>query len=141
MPTIYEIKVKEYEKSLLQKECKLQTYFTRKGLIDYFIIVEATSQSSRSKLDSARLIKTKEELFIQLEKDYDDVKVDIKEQASIVYNIRDSRLERVPWLYNVTGFPSHLATLKDKEIWSSYKLLLKKELNTGSENTKDPDLV
>ena len=95
MPAIYEIKVKEYEKSPLQKEYKLQTYFTRKGLIDYFIIVESPSQSSRSKLDSTRLAETEEELFIKLEKDYSDVKVDIKEQASIVHNIRDSRSERV----------------------------------------------
>jgi hypothetical protein len=47
----------------------------------------------------------------------------------------------VPWLYNVTGFPYHLTTLKDEEIWSSYKLLPKKELNAGSEDAKDPNLV
>jgi hypothetical protein len=41
----------------------------------------------------------------------------------------------------VTGFLFHLITLKDEEIWSSYKLLLKKELNTGSEDAKDPNLV
>jgi len=39
------------------------------------------------------------------------------------------------------GFPYHLTTLKDEEIWSSYKLLLKKELNVGSEDTKDPNLI
>jgi hypothetical protein len=64
-------------------------------LIDYFVIVEGPSQSSRSTLDSARLTKTKEELFVKLEKDYADVKVDIEEQASIVYNIGDLRAERV----------------------------------------------
>jgi hypothetical protein len=47
----------------------------------------------------------------------------------------------VPWLYNVTGFPYHNARLKDEEIWSSYKLLLKKELNKGYENIEDPNLV
>jgi len=31
--------------------------------------------------------------------------------------------------------------LKDKEIWSLYKLPLKKELNIGSKNTKDPNLI
>ena len=65
-------------------------------MIDYFIVAGVSSQSSRSKLYSTRLTKTKEELFVKLEKDYDDVKVDIKEQASIVYDIRDSRSERVP---------------------------------------------
>jgi hypothetical protein len=34
-----------------------------------------------------------------------------------------------------------LTILKDKEIWSSYKLPLKKELDAGSENTEDPNLV
>jgi hypothetical protein len=34
-----------------------------------------------------------------------------------------------------------LTILKDEEIWSSYKLLPKKELDAGSENTKDPNLV
>ena len=45
------------------------------------------------------------------------------------------------WLYNLTGFLSHLTTLKDEEIWSSYKLPLKKELNAGSEDAEDPKLV
>ncbi|KAH8744409.1 hypothetical protein BGZ57DRAFT_862710 [Hyaloscypha finlandica] len=35
---------------------------------------------------------TKKELFIKLEKDYEDTKGDIEEQASIVYNFGDSRL-------------------------------------------------
>ena len=47
----------------------------------------------------------------------------------------------MPWLYDVTGFPHHLTTLKDEEIWSSYKLLLKKELDEGGEDAKDPNLV
>jgi hypothetical protein len=47
----------------------------------------------------------------------------------------------VPWLYDLTGFPYHMATLKDEENWSSYKLPPKKELNTSSENAKDPNLV
>jgi hypothetical protein len=34
-----------------------------------------------------------------------------------------------------------MTILKDEEIWSSYKLLLKKELNTGSEDAEDPSLV
>jgi hypothetical protein len=31
--------------------------------------------------------------------------------------------------------------LKNKKIWSSYKLLLKKELDTGSKDAEDPSLV
>jgi hypothetical protein len=69
------------------------------------------------------------------------MKYDLEKQVTIVQDIRDLRSERVPWLHDVTGFPYHLTTLKDEEIWSSYKLLLKKELNAGSEDTKDPNLV
>jgi hypothetical protein len=39
------------------------------------------------------------------------------------------------------GFLFYLIILKDKEIWSLYKLLPKKELDTGNKNTKDPNLV
>ena len=46
--------------------------------------------------DFTLLIKPEKELFIKLEKDYSNIKGDIKEQASIIYNFRDSRLERVP---------------------------------------------
>jgi len=140
MSAVHEIKAKEHEKSPLWKECRLQTYFTGKGLIEYFVVVEGPNQSSRSKLDTARLTKTEEELFIKLEKDYEDVKGDIEEQASVVHDFGDSRSERVPWLER-TGFPSHLAGLKDEEIWSSYKLPPKKELDAGSEDAEDPSLV
>ena len=69
------------------------------------------------------------------------MKCDLDKQVTIVQNIGDSRSERVPWLYNITGFPYHNTILKDEEIWSSYKLLPKKEFNTGSENSEDPSLV
>ncbi|KFZ14980.1 hypothetical protein V501_02944, partial [Pseudogymnoascus sp. VKM F-4519 (FW-2642)] len=52
----------------------------------------------------------------------------------------DSRSERVPWLERVE-FPSHTATLKDEEVWSSYKLLPKKEVDGGAEGAIDPNLV
>jgi hypothetical protein len=67
--------------------------------------------------------------------------VDIEEQASIVYNIGDSRSERVLWLYNLTGFPYYMPNLKGEEIWSLYKLPPKKEPDSSSENAKDPNLV
>ena len=69
------------------------------------------------------------------------MKYNLKEQVIIVQDIRDLRLERVLQLYNVMGFLYYLTILKDKEIQSSYKLLLKKELNIGSEDIKDPNLV
>jgi hypothetical protein len=79
-------------------------------------------------------------LFTKLEKNYTDIKEDIKEQASIVYNFRDSRLEKIPWL-KLTAFLYYIITLKNKEIWGLYKLPPKKELNIDNKNTKDPNLV
>jgi hypothetical protein len=61
------------------------------------------------------LTQPKKELFAKLEKDYTDVKKHIKEQVSIVYNFKDSRSKRVPWL-KLTAFLYHITTLKDEEI-------------------------
>jgi hypothetical protein len=72
----------------------LQTYFTIKGWIDYFIVVDREIGGEIAK-GSMLLIELKKELFKQLKKDYKDVKCDLKEQATIVQDIRDLRSERV----------------------------------------------
>jgi hypothetical protein len=54
-------------------------------------------------------------LFTKLKEDYIDIKEDIEEQASIVYDFRDSRSKRVLWL-KLTAFLYHIITLKNKEI-------------------------
>jgi hypothetical protein len=133
---------KSHESSLSWKECKLQTYFTAKGRIDYFVVVdEKKGRVSGMARGSVSLTEPEKELFEKLEKDYKDVKCDLEEQATIVQDIGDSRSERVPWLHDLTGFPYHLTTLKDEEIWSSYKLPPKKELDAGSGNAADPNIV
>jgi hypothetical protein len=40
MPSVHHIKTTAHKKSALWKDCKLQTYFTAKGLIDYFVVVD-----------------------------------------------------------------------------------------------------
>jgi len=62
------------------------------------------------------LTKPEKELFKQLERDYKDMKCDLKEQAIIIQDIGDSRSKRVPWLHDLTGFLYHMTTLKDEEI-------------------------
>lgn len=79
-------------------------------------------------------------MFEKLKKDYKDVKGDIEKQTSIVHDFGDSRSERVLWLERI-AFPDHMTTLKNEEIWSSYKLPPKKELNADSEDAEDPSLV
>ena len=119
----------------------MQTYFTAKGLIDYFVVLdEEKGRVCRTAGGPNLLTEPEKELFAKLEQDYKDVKGDIEEQASIVHDFGDSRSERVPWL-EITGFLYHLSTLQDKEIWSSYKLPPKKELEVAMQDTKAPDLV
>lgn len=60
----------------------------------------------------AALTKPENDLFVKLEKDYRNVRADIEEQASIVHDFGDSKSDRIPWLER-TGFPYHLAGLKD----------------------------
>jgi hypothetical protein len=79
-------------------------------------------------------------LCVKLETDYTNRKEDIKEQANIIYNFKDFRSERVSWL-KLTAFLYYIITLKNKKIWGLYKLSLKKELNTGNKNAKDPNFV
>ena len=71
------------ESSQSWKECKLQTYFTAKGRIDYFVVVDKEKGGETAR-DAISLTELEKELFKQLEKDYKDVKCDLKEQATIV---------------------------------------------------------
>ena len=130
--------VREHKSIPLWETCLLQTYFANNALIDYFAVITGLETPSPGRL--AVLTKPEKELFEKLEKDYKNVKDDLEEQASIVHDFGDSRSERVPWL-EMTGFPFHTAKLKDEEIWSSYKLPPKKEIDAGSENAGDPNLV
>jgi hypothetical protein len=143
MPSVHQIKAAVHEKTALWKEVKLQTYFTGHGRIDYFIVSDNNKKEGflASGHNAALLTQPEKALFRQLEKDYKDVKCDVKEQATVVQDIRDSRAERVPWLHDKTQIPPHLTSLADEEIWSSYKLPPKKELDGDSEDAEDPNLV
>jgi hypothetical protein len=134
-------KAAEHKKSPLWDECTLQTYFTSPGRIDYFVVRECKARSLGTRHSVEGLTGPEKDLFAQLEQDYEGVRVDREGQASTVHAIGDSRAERVPWLHDVTRFPFHIGDLRDEEIWSSYKLLPKRELDAGSEDAQDPDLV
>ncbi|KAG4427113.1 hypothetical protein IFR05_017404, partial [Cadophora sp. M221] len=139
----HKVKDAEQKNGSLWSECRLQTYFTAGGRIDYFVVRDSNKREGflASGNDAALLTQPEKELFEKLEQDYKDVKCNLEEQAMVVQDIGDSRSERVPWLHDLTHFPSHMITLKDEEIWSSYRLPPKKELDAGSENAKDPNLV
>ncbi|EXK26267.1 hypothetical protein FOMG_17169 [Fusarium oxysporum f. sp. melonis 26406] len=121
----------------LWRSCRLQTYFTAKGLIDYFVIDDpsisprtgaagaAGAVSGPPTLGSSLPISpsSQEEgkLFEDLKADVIRASRDVEEKASVVEGIDESRADRVPWLIH-TGFPTHLRGLRDTKIISSYAL-------------------
>jgi hypothetical protein len=111
-------KAKEHNKTPLWEEYLLQSYFTTRSRVDYFVVTEEEAEDGFRgvSIDSILLSQPEKDLFVKLKKDYKDIKVDIEEQASIVYDIGDSRSERVPWLHDLTGFPYHMPNLKGEEI-------------------------
>jgi hypothetical protein len=82
----YKIKAKSHKSSLLWKECKLQTYFTGKGRIDYFVVTDNKDRDSRSGATTGSVlwVEPEKELFKKLEGDFETVKCDLEEQATTV---------------------------------------------------------
>ena len=79
-------KPKEHESTPLWKEFRLQTYFTAKGRIDYFVMTDGEEEGGVSAQASSSVLLTQpeKELFKKLEKEYKDVKCDLEEQATVV---------------------------------------------------------
>jgi hypothetical protein len=82
----HKVKDVEQRNGLLWRECKLQTYFTAGGRIDYFVVTYNNEKEGFSGFsnDSALLMEPEKELFEKLEKDYKDVKCDLEEQVTVV---------------------------------------------------------
>jgi hypothetical protein len=66
-------------------------------LIDYFVVINDKKEGGvpEQTNDFVLLTQLEKELFEKLEKDYKNIKCDLKEQAIIVQDIGDSRSERV----------------------------------------------
>ncbi|SCO24437.1 uncharacterized protein FFE2_15974 [Fusarium fujikuroi] len=111
----------------LWRACKLQTYFTAKGLIDYFLVKEDPSLPltegalAGSGLAMASTSQEEGKLFKDLKADIIQASRDLDKEAEIMQDVKASRADRVPWLVH-TGFPTHLQGLRDTEIMSSYAL-------------------
>ncbi|KAK2924479.1 hypothetical protein FoTM2_014757, partial [Fusarium oxysporum f. sp. vasinfectum] len=108
----------------LWRACKLQTYFTAKGLIDYFLVEEdpclplTGGALAGSGLAMASTSQEEGKLFEDLKADIIQASRDLDKEAEIVQDVEASRADRVPWLVH-TGFPTHLQGLRDTEIMSS----------------------
>jgi hypothetical protein len=76
----------------LYKECKLQTYFIAKGLIDYFVVVDNNRSKEHTFAAANEPILTKGEkaCFERIEVDYEKIKEEIAKEAGIVHDFKDS---------------------------------------------------
>ncbi len=101
--------------SPLWRECKLQTYFTAKGRIDYFVVVEAAAGTTEA---AGQTVRPQKELLDKLKDSLCKAKDDLEVQAGTVQE-PGSKSERVPWLGRM-GFAAHLRGLRDSEIRASY---------------------
>jgi Orsellinic acid/F9775 biosynthesis cluster protein D/Helicase conserved C-terminal domain/DEAD/DEAH box helicase len=138
---IHQVKAKDHDSGVsLWRKCTLQTYFTARRLIDYFVVVEQeVGLASKANENLTQLTEGEKAYFKEVEADYRQVKEEIAIQAGIVHDFEDSRSSKVPWLER-TAFPSHIAGLTDNEIHASYCLPPAKELKGLSEST-NPTLV
>jgi hypothetical protein len=101
MLPVYRVRAKEHKLRPLWEECLLQTYFTARGCIDYFVVVEAEAKGRQNKgalacaISPVLLAEKEKTYFEELEKDHQKTKDDVIEQASIVYDFGDSKSARV----------------------------------------------
>ncbi|KAL6407531.1 hypothetical protein AUP68_08550 [Ilyonectria robusta] len=149
---VYGMKASQHrEATPLWRDCRLQTYFTAKGRIDYFIVEDPSlslSSSSSGEVSALGLLTppSQEEgkLFNRLKADLAQASCNLEEQAGIVQDEGGSQADRVPWLVH-TGFPARMRGLRDAEIQSSYSLPPKKLLDLGGdgggEGEDDSDLI
>lgn len=127
------------------QQCTLQTYFTAKGLIDYFVVADDGGDSGDGDGDgdgdcsgggggnrssSSREGERREderngperEAFGILKDDIKAARQSLRAQGGVVRNPGDGPAsEEVPWL-QMTQFPHHLAGLADEDIRSSIAL-------------------
>ena len=143
--SVHQTPAREHQTTPLWEECTLQTYFVGKGRIDYFVVVPSNGQGLEREVtncfrNTAQASEAERVCFVELERDQEGARHDLRKQASVVQDLGTSRAERVPWLER-TGFPSHLRGMKDSEILSSYRLPSKKELVGEANDAEDPDLI
>lgn len=116
-------KAKEHGAVLLWEECLLQTYFTGKGRIDYFVVIDDSKNSGAPVGPGTMTTRDarESELFEKMEKEYLNVTEEVRKEANVVHDFGNSRSARIPWLER-TGFPNHLAGLMDDEVKGSYRI-------------------
>lgn len=110
-------------KTPLWESCTLQTYFTAKHLINYFVVVKPESRGQGADIVRAGPPPSEEErrMLEGLRKDMRQANRDLDAKAAAVEGPGQGRGEMERWLVH-TGFPVHLQGLSDDEIRSSFRL-------------------
>lgn len=79
---VYGKKAEEYKETLIWEECSLQSYFTTRSRVDSFVVEEVEEEGSNksggAQVDSVQLSQPEKDLFVNLEKDFEDVKEDLE---------------------------------------------------------------
>ncbi len=117
--------------------CVLQTYFTAKGMIDYFVVQEdergcgsaraATTARLQGEYQGPRPCSAERQLLHELRADLKQAARDAEEKAAKVEDVGEGRGDRKRWLVQL-GFASHLHGLRDSEIRASFKLPKKRHV-------------
>lgn len=141
--------------------CRLQTYFTAGGMIDYFVVVEEREEGGGEGQDEdyktneeegdqqprtparKRLAAAKESLptpeqsrlFSSLRKDAKQAALDLEVKAAVVQDLGQGRGDRERWLIYM-GFPTHLRGLREDEVKSSFTLPKKTGILKGQTHSK-----
>ena len=133
--------------------CRLQTYFTAKGRIDYFVVEGNAEEEAPGGLElpeedyvGPRPSSPEFQLLDGLKADIRQASQDLEGKAAVVEDLGQGRGDREPWLVH-TGFPMHLRGLRDVEIRSSFKLpknrsillLQKTKVGRGVEHRKEKE--
>ena len=123
--------------AVLWRSCTLQTYFTAKGLIDYFVVAEVERRERNPESEGhdhgqpgcgePPPSSPERQVFEGLREDMRQAGRDLEVKASAVEDLGQGRADRERWLVH-TGFPTYLRGLPDAEIKSSYRLPRSKEL-------------
>ncbi|EAQ91762.1 hypothetical protein CHGG_03697 [Chaetomium globosum CBS 148.51] len=114
----------------LWRSCTLQTYFTARQLVDYFVVVEPGGMGQGQGSDTSGEVvgglgdpppsSPERRMFDGLREDIRQADRDLDAKAAVVEDPGEGRADRERWLI-YTGFPTHLRGLSDAEIESSFR--------------------
>jgi hypothetical protein len=133
----YSVRAVEHDRQtrLLWRIYMLQTYFTAKGQIDYFVVTDSTCnrcdgssacchpQQAGLSLQQIQLPSSPERALLKtLQADAMQARHDMDEAAFMVQDAGEGRADMEAWAVRM-GLAGHLRGLRDDEIHLSYQLL------------------